>query len=415
MISPNIFLRRLKMKKLMVISLSAVTFLVMTSYAHIANSAALEPGQPIKIGFMASSSGPFNVMGKASLEGLEVLKEMMQAKRGISGHPIEFIWYDDESDASKAVMIAKRLIHDDKVYAILGPVSSGLSIAVAPVVETEQVPDMNVSSSNLIIENPFRKYVFKPIPSERILGQDFYRLFDALGAKKIAVLGELSGFGRLGTKYILDTAAQHGFTVVASESYDIGDTDFTPQLLRIKASKAEIILVYAAGPAPAIIARQIQEMRVAIPITGPWPIVTTSVVKAAGKYYEGLISPVLRGMLGQELANDDPQKKVTMSYIKAYEKKYGRNPGPFECLPHDGVMILKEALNRAVPQFNGDLKHDRNILRDEMENTKDYIGIGAIVTFSPTDHEGIKPGTAEELAILKGGKHYLWRPQERKK
>lgn len=393
------------MKRQLLFSFLSLLFVVSISEARD----PFPPGAPIKVGNLFSLSGPFTVMGKPGKEGLDLAVDKINAMGGVEGHRIDVITYDDGSDETKCVLATKKLIQEDKVLAIVGVSASGLGLSILPTIEESKVP-LLITSSTLKLVMPIRKYVFKPIVSEKTLCEDIFAMFKLRGIKQFAILHHTAGWGTSATEYTKTAAPAEGFEIVAVESYAPNDTDFTAQLVKIKRSGAKAILVWGTEPGCAIIAKQIHELGLGIPMTGAWTILTSKTIELAGKYYDGLVAPVNKPAVGELLPDTDVQKPAILEFIRGFRAKYGRAPGSFEGIAPDSVTILAHALKSAIPQMTGEIVHDRDVLRDRIEATNGLVGINGIFTFSRTDHEGIKRGTAQVLVEVRGGKLYPWKP-----
>src|SRR4030042_414174 len=95
---------------------------------------------PIKIGALFSVSGPASFLGEPERNTAQMMVEQINKAGGIKGRKLELIVYDTQADATKAVQAVNRLIKDDKVVAIIGPSTTGDSMAVIPVVENAENP-----------------------------------------------------------------------------------------------------------------------------------------------------------------------------------------------------------------------------------------------------------------------------------
>lgn len=146
------------------------------------NSCAAEP---YKIGFIVALTGPASSLGENEHKAAIMAEEEVNKAGGINGHPFKLIVYDDQSDPSKGVLAAKRLIQSDKVCGILGPSTTPLSLPVIPIADEAGIPLISLGSAIKVVD-PVRPYIFKVAPHGVIPYRRIYESFiKARGLKKL--------------------------------------------------------------------------------------------------------------------------------------------------------------------------------------------------------------------------------------
>ena len=130
-------------------------------------------GEPLRIGALFSVTGPASFLGEPERNTLEMLVKEANAKGGIKGHKLELVVYDTQGDATKAVQLATKLIKNDKVSVIVGPSTTGETMAVIPVVEKEKIPLISCAAGIKITE-PVKKYVFKTPANDHIAAEKIF-------------------------------------------------------------------------------------------------------------------------------------------------------------------------------------------------------------------------------------------------
>lgn len=356
---------------------------------------------PIKLGFMNSFSGFMGPMGQPERDLVLMMEEKVNKEGGINGRPLKVIVYDDESDETKGVLAAKKLIETDKVHAIIGTAASGVAMAQAPIVEDAKVPWITMQSARSTIL-PDRKWIFKTPVSERTFVSGIYRFMKARGFTKFAWLNQGAGFGREARKYMEETSQKEGFTVVAKEEYGPTDTDMKPQLTRIKATDAQFLIVYGAEAAAAIAIRQAKEVGINIPIIGPPSLTLPAImnVKELRDGVEGLYLAGFKTSVWETLPDTDPMKKVSADLAKLLKDKYNRPLSDWEGQAYDPFVIMVNAIKTANPD-PAKLEEARSKIRDALENnTKNYVGAVSLMTYTPTEHEGWTQAGALEMVVL---------------
>lgn len=380
--------------------MSIITFLVMSCLPGQAPGAKA----PFKVGVSLALSGPAATVGIPSRDGAVAAAKDINEKGGINGRTLELVVYDDEGDATKAVLNVKKLIQEDQVLAIFGPGGTDPTFAAIPIVEEAKVPLLGFAAADQVV-SPVKKWVFKLIPGERLAVGEIYTLLKKKAWKKIAIINSQAGYATGARDFIQKTAAQEGFNLVASEAYAPGDKDMKPQLTRIKAANPDVIIVYGVDPAAAIIAKNMKELGMNTPFTGPNGMVAPAVVEIAGDAYDGLTLPLPRIYVADQLADSDPQKPAINRFKEAMKKSTGKDPDPLSMNGWDPILVIAEALKKADPDPSK-VTEARTKVRDAMEGIKNLATVVAPLTFSATDHEGIPTGFMV-LAELRGKKFTL--------
>lgn len=363
-------------------------------------------GEPYKIGFVNSFSGFMAPMGAPERDAVLLLEEKVNAEGGINGRPLKIIAYDDESNESKGVLAMKKLIEQDNVIGIIGTAASGIAMAQVPIVEEAGVPFITMQSARTTVA-PLKKWIFKLPLSERFYIEMFYEYAKEKGYKKVGLVTPSSGFGKEARKYFEETSGSKGITLVAKEEYGPNDTDMTAQLTKVKAANPEILVVYGAEAAGAIAVRQAKEIGIKAPIAGPDSLTMKAImdVKELRDGLDGLIVMGHKPDVWQQLPDTDKQKKIISDFNALIKQKYGRDLSIWEGNGHDPFMIMVNALKKANPDTTK-LAEARAKLRDAIEQTKDFVGVSNIVSYSATDHE-IIDAAAGAYNMVEGGKFKL--------
>lgn len=364
--------------------------------------------EPLKMGFTNSFSGYMAPMGQPERDAVLMLEETVNKEGGINGRPLKVVFYDDESDETKGVLAVKKLINDDKVVGIIGTSASGIAMAQVPVAEEAGVPWITMQSAKSTIL-PNRKWIFKLPLSEAGYLEAFWRWAKGENITKIALLNQGAGFGREARKYIEENAPKQGFTVVAKEEYGPNDTDMKPQLTKVKASDAQVLVVYGAEAAGAIAVRQAKELGITIPIMGPESLTLPAIMgnKELRDGIEGLLLFAHKPDVWEQLPDSDPQKALIKSLSDQLKGKYGANRvmSMWESVANDAFMVMVNAMKKA----NADpakLDEARAKVRDAIEQTKNHAGTTGIVSYSPAEHE-IWEIKAKVISQIKDGKFKL--------
>jgi branched-chain amino acid transport system substrate-binding protein len=214
-----------------VLSAIVMAGLAVTAYAQA----------PIRIGASLSMTGSYSALGQNQRRGYELCIKQTNEQGGVLGRKLELLVEDDKSLAETAVQIYEKLITQDKVDAILGPYSSGITEAVANISEKYQMPMVAPMASTTSIFKKGRKYVFMLLSPAAVYLEGLIDIAAKRGLKTIAVLHEDRLFPKASAQGAVELAKRKGLRVVLVESYPKGTTDFTGLLRKVAEAKPDVV------------------------------------------------------------------------------------------------------------------------------------------------------------------------------
>jgi len=349
--------------------------------------------EPIRIGALFSVTGPASFLGEPERNTLEMLVKEANAKGGIKGHKIELVVYDTQGDATKAVQLATKLIKNDKVAVIIGPSTTGETMAVIPVVEKEKIPLISCAAGIKIIE-PVKRYVFKTPANDHVAAEKIFAYMLTKKQKNVALLTVTDGFGSSGREQLKDTAKKMGIAIVADETYGPKDTDMTAQLTKIKGSKADAVICWGTNPGPAIVTRNVKQLGIKIPLYQSHGVASKKYIELAGnENAEGVLLPAGKLAIFDKLKKTDQQLKLLKDYNQTYKKNFNVEASTFGGYAYDSFLLITEALKAGVSTEQ---------IRDGLEGVKKLVSISGIYNMSPSDHNGLDISAFEMVKIVNG-------------
>ena len=355
--------------------------------------------QDLKIGGLLETSGFVASLGQPGLDGAMLAVEQVNAAGGINGRKVQFVNVNSESENTKTVSAAKRLIEQEKVVAIIGPMSSGSSFAVVDTIEKARVPMIsNGASRGIVLPPEQKKFTFLAPLTDVVVQTAMLKDMQAKGIKKIAILNSDVAFGTSGRDSLEKLAGDFGVQIVAKETFGNADTDISPQLTKIRGSDAQATVAWATGPGLAISTKNHRALGIKTPLYLAHSANDFNYLRLAGDSANGVLLPSSKLYVTASLPAGDAQKAVVEGFVRDYEKKYGKLPATFAGNGYDAAMLLMEAIRKAGT--------DPAAVRDAIEGTKSHVGVTAIYAYSPTDHFGTKPESVVMLTV-KGGKFEL--------
>ncbi|GAM11572.1 leucine-, isoleucine-, valine-, threonine-, and alanine-binding protein [Geobacter sp. OR-1] len=350
--------------------------------------------EPLRIGALFSVTGPASFLGEPERNTLEMLVKEVNAKGGIKGRKLDLVVYDTQGDATKAVQLATKLIKNEKVAVIVGPSTTGETMAVIPLVEKEKIPLISCAAG-VKITDPVKKYVFKTPANDHIAAEKIFNFMAAKKQKSVALLTVTDGYGSSGREQLKDMAKKKGISVVADETYGPKDTDMTAQLTKIKGSKADAIICWGTNPGPAIVTRNVKQLGIKIPLYQSHGVASKKYIELAGNdNAEGVILPAGKLAIFDKLAKKDPQAKLLRDYNAAYKKTYNVEASTFGGYAYDSFLMITEAMKK------GAVTSDQ--MRDNLERIKKLVSVSGIFSMGANDHNGLDLSAFEMVKIVKG-------------
>jgi len=334
----------------------------------------------IKIGGLFSVTGPPAFLGEPERNTAKMVVDSINKAGGIKGQKLELVVYDTAGDATKAVQMATKLIKDDKVVAIIGPSTTGESMAVIPVAEKEKVPLISCAAGSKITD-PVKRYVFKTAQNDGLAVAKIYEYMQKNKQSKVAILTVSDGFGSSGREQLKALAGKYGIQVVVDDTYGPKDNDMTPQLTKIRGSQAQALIVWGTNPGPAVIAKNAKQLGLKLPLFMSHGVSSKKFIALAGDAAEGIKLPSGKVIVSDVLPKSDPQKSSLVGYVKDYQSLYKVEGDHFGGHAWDGVMLVKAAIEKGGATPEG--------IRNALENITDFHGIGGTFNFSATDHAGL--------------------------
>jgi branched-chain amino acid transport system substrate-binding protein len=340
-----------------------------------------------------SISGPAAFLGAPEARTLEMMVEDLNAKGGVAGRKIKLIVKDTGGSPEKAVSFAKQLIDEEQVFAIIGPPTSGETMAVKGIAEDGKTLLLSCAAAESIV-NPVARWVFKTAQKDSHAIIQVFTQMRKMGLTRIGVLSSNTGFGKAGKELIAKLAPEHGLQIVVDETYDKAATDLTAEVTKLKAAGVQAILNWSIEPAQAIVLKNARQIGLTVPIFQSHGFANLNYVKAAGAAAEGVIFPASRILVADVLPAANPQKAVLLAYKRAYETRYKEDASAFGGYAHDALLLLVKAVQTAGT--------DPEKVRAALEGTKGFVGTSGVFNLSATDHNGLGQDAFEMLTVKDG-------------
>jgi branched-chain amino acid transport system substrate-binding protein len=358
--------------------------------------AAAQEQEPLRIGAMIALSGPAAVFGVPAEHALRVLVENL-GPRGIGGHPVQLTVYDTEGNSTKAVQLFRRLVENDKVHIVLGPSTSGESLAVVPLANQMEVPNITFGGAEAITK-PTTPYVFATSPTDRMVVENLLTEFRDKKLDKVALIYSLDAFGQSGGTITKELAGQYGVTIVSEETFGPQDVNMSPQLIRIPNAQPKAMLIWSANPGPSIVMRNAVELAMTAPMYASYASGSRQFLAQTGAPAEGSFVPSYRIVSPETLSDSDPLKQPLITFAKLYRDRWNTDPDQTSGHSYDVILMLEEAMKTKQRPLS------RKALRDALETVK-INGANGIRQLSAQDHRGLDKTTVVMMQA-RGGRWY---------
>jgi len=342
--------------------------------------------QPIKIGWLSSLTGPLSSAAIAENQGVMFAVDEINSAGGINGQKIELVTRDTAGDPTKAVNFAQQLIFVDKVSFIIGPVNSGESLATVPIVAKAGLPNLVIGTVDELVDPKKYPRAFRVINTNRqwIEAANDYAL-NVLKRKKVAVIGDTSGYGTSSAKTANELLEKAGIKPVYTVLVDPNKTDLTDEMNKAKAAGADVLMPWSA--ATGLLARLINtrgDMGWDVAIVGHPAMMAPALKKLLNKpEYWG--NAYAAGYVSTTYDAKGKLPAATQALLDKMRAKTGGNEIDYMfwwvALGYDTVKIAEYA----IKQSGGT---DPAAIQRVLENTKNLAGVYANYTWTAEQRNG---------------------------
>jgi branched-chain amino acid transport system substrate-binding protein len=355
----------------------------------LAQTTGPAPNQ-IKIGVFLSLTGATAAYGISARNAIELATEEVNRSGGISGKPIQLFIEDDHSNTQEVAGIVDKLITGDKVDGLLAePVSTRAEMG-AIVAQRHQV--VMISSAAVKPELTIdRDYVFRACFISPAEGEAIAKFaFNNLKATKAAlVLDSKNDYAMVLGSYFIDRFRRLGGEIVNQQGYNSGDTDLTPQMSSITASKPDVIFAPGFYTTAPLIARSVKQSGFKGILIGSDGWDSPRLLEGGSEPFEGVYF-ANHFWIGSE-------DQLVRKFVVNYRAKYGVEPDAGAATAYDAAHMLFDAFRRAKTT-------ERSAVRDALAQTKDFPGVTGKITLDANRNARVP---VYMLRIERGGKFTL--------
>lgn len=355
------------------IAIGLLVLLFMVSLAGCGGQTNQAKEEFILIGTLQDTSSVTAAWGQSEVNGAQMAVDKINAEGGILGKKLKLVNYDTRNDVNEAINAYNRMVAQDKVVVIVGPPTSNIGIALAPVTEQKKVAilgDFMDERATTKQDGTVWRYMFLGEPScsqQAEIGAGY--ALDKLKVKNIAVL--FNQANAYAVSHVIPFKAYvqaHGGKIVAEETFQNTDKDLKAQLTKIKNANPDAIYVPNYLQENALVLNQAKQLGIKVPIIGN------------NSYYFPLISMIDKDITNVYFNNnitfDDPNTK---KFFDDYKAKFNQEAPIHAYFGYDNILVIAEAIKKAG-------KADPEAVRNAIETIQGVKGYTGVISIDPKTH-----------------------------
>ena len=367
-------------------TLSILSVFIFSIALALPSNAKVE-GDTIILGAAVSLTGKYSTNGEHTKNGYNMAVDRINDMGGVTvggkSYKFDIIYYDDESDSSRAAQLAERLIKQDGVHYMLGPYSSGLTKAMAPVTEENKIPMVEANGASRSLFTKGYKYLFAVLSA----ANQYLEVAIDLAVEKnggnpvnIAMAFEQDAFSQDVRIGVVEAAERTGSTITIDDKLPKELNDMAATLAKVKATKPDVLVVSGHSKGALTAIRQISEMQVDVPMLAMTHCDASKLAKQHGKNAEYALCAA---QWHKTLSYSDEFFGDGAQYDKEFTEIYGYAP-PYQAAESSAALLVYKAAFEKADSL------DKDKIRDALAQTDMQTFYGNI-KFSDTGQNIAKP------------------------
>lgn len=308
-------------------------------FAALALPAAARAEDTIKIGIALSQTGNLADSSTHYWRGVELWRDKVNASGGLLGKKVEFVIYDDRSDAATSARLYERLITSDKVDLLVSTIGSAQAATATAVAEKHKRVMINGGGASEAIQQRGFKYIFQTAARISAYVDGVDPLMKKYDIKTMAFVSRDYASARDMEKTLKAMADKNGVKIVMSEYFPSGNVDFSSQIARARQLKPDL-WVSVGYPNEAIeMTRQFRASNYMPKAFIHNGVAQEDFLKATGKDGDGAI--------GMSLYEPSLKTVGNAQFVKDFKARYGYEPGYYSSFGYNAVAVLEAAVKKA--------------------------------------------------------------------
>ena len=307
----------------------------------------------LTIGVVAPLSGDLSAVGNGIKNGVELAVKQANDKKTVAGYTLKVDAQDDTAKADVGATVAAKLVSDNSVVGVVGPLNSSVAKSVAPVLSQANIAEISPSNSGVDLtgraalatggtqSRPYKSY-FRVVATDDIQGP-FAAQFavQTLKKKVIAIVHDKKAYGQGLAEAFAKEAAKDGAKVLKTETINPGDKDFSATITKLKSQSPDFLFYGGEYPEASLLTKQMKAAGLKIPLMGGDGVQAADYIKIGGKAAEGDYATAL----GAPTDSLDSAKQFLTDYKAA---GYKDPADPYGAASYDAANAIIAALAKAV-------------------------------------------------------------------
>ena len=364
----------------------------------------------ITLGAAISLTGKYSTNGKNTLDGYQLavkrINELGGVKVGGKTYQLAIKYYDDESTSARGAQLVERLITQDGIQFVLGPYSSGLTQAIAPVTEKYGIPMVEGNGADRSLFTHGFKYLFAVLNTSdhylrsavNLLGDHAKELGKRPGDMKIAIAVENDDFSKDVRDGIAEDAKRLGMKIVIDDKLPPDLNDLSATLTKVKALQPDLLAVSGHAKGAALAVRQVADQKVYVPMLA---LTHCDSAEIAEKFPQQSEYAVCGSQWDDSLSYSDRWFGSAKDYAQRFKKEFGYD-APYQAAESTAsVLVFADAFARA-----GSL---------DQKKVRDAIAATDLMTFfGPVKFDETGKNIAKSMVLyqVQGGQYRVVAPEK---
>jgi len=325
-------------------------------------------GDTITLGAALSLTGKYSTAGHHTQRGYELAKKMINDAGGVTvggkTYKIDIKYYDDESTPARGAQLVERLIQQDGVKFMLGPYSSGLTKAVAPIIDKYKIPMIEANGAARSLFTQGYKYLFAVLnTADQYLAESITLAAEHAKAQgkdpssvKVALVFENDPFSQDVRLGVVEKAKEHNMKIIIDDKLPPELNDMASSLNKVRALRPDLLVVSGHSKGAALAIRQMTEMKVKVPMLAMTHCEAAKVTdeKNFGTHAEGTLCAT---QWDENLAYKDQIFGSALDYYNRFAKDYDYNP-PYQSAESSAAVYVYTKAFESAGSFDVDKVRD---------------------------------------------------------
>ncbi len=349
----------------------------------------------IKIGVSLSLTGPGSGLG------IPMQKQLQLFPKTLGGEKVQLIILDDATDPGKGAANARRFVTEDKVDLIFGSCITAVAAAMTDI--ASEAGTVQIAGSPVGVPPGKDKWLFRLPQSNTVMGHAVVEHMKKQGVKTVGFLGYTDAYGQQWLDAVGPMLDKAGIKLVGTERFARTDTSVTPQALKLTAANPDAMLVVASGSGAAMPQMGLVERGYKGKVYQTHAAATPDLARVGGKSVEGTFVVSGPALLGDQLPDSHPSKKLALDFVQKFEKEFGPNSrNQFAGHSYDFEIAVEKAVPMALKKAKPGTPEFRAAVRDSLETMGRTVFAHGVMNWTPADHWGYTLETGVMTKVVDG-------------